>query len=48
MEKILLDKHEAIKDDFYRENVLGENVVTQLHSWIAFYFKHGRFQDHQN
>ena len=32
MEKISLDEHDAIKDDFYRENFWGENVVTQLDS----------------
>ena len=32
MEKISLDKHDAIKDGFYRENFWGENVVTQLDS----------------
>ena len=43
MQKISLDEHGAIKDDFLRENFWGENVVTELDSWIAFYFKHGRF-----
>ena len=32
MEKISLDEHDTIKDDFYRENFWGENVVTQLDS----------------
>ena len=43
MQKKLLDEHGTIKDDFLRENFWGENVVTELDSWIAFYFKHGRF-----
>ena len=43
MQKKLLDEHGTIKDDLLRENFWGENVVTELDSWIAFYFKHGRF-----
>ena len=43
MEKILVDEYEQIKEDFYRENVWADDVVTQLDCWIAFYFQHGRF-----
>ena len=43
MEKLSLDEYDAIKDDFYRENVWAEHVVKQLDCWIAFYFKHVRF-----
>ena len=35
------------KEDFLRENVWAENVVTDLDCWIAFYFKHGRFGSSQ-
>ena len=47
MGKISLDEHDAIKDDFLRENVWVENVVIDIDSWIAFYFKHGRFPGSQ-
>ena len=42
MEKLSLDEYNAIKDDFYRENVWAEHVIKQ---WIAFYFKHGVFPE---
>ena len=47
MEKLSIDEHDNIKEDFLRENVCAENVVTDLDFWIAFYFKHGRFPGSQ-
>ena len=47
MEKLSIDKCYKIKEDFLRENVWEENVVTDLDRWIAFYFKHGRFPGSQ-
>ena len=47
MEKILVDKNEMIKEDFYRERFWADDVVTQLDCWIAFYFQHGRFPGSQ-
>ena len=42
MNKLSLDEQDQIKDDFWWEGVLPE-----LDSWIAFYFKHGRFRGSQ-
>ena len=47
MEKLSLDEYNAIKDNFYRENVWAEHVIKQLDCWIGFYFKHGRFPGSQ-
>ena len=43
MNKLSLDERDQIKDDFLKENFWWEGVVPELDSWIAFYFKHGRF-----
>ena len=48
MEKISFDEYTEIKNDFYRENVWAEHVLTQLDCWVAFYFKHERFPGSQN
>ena len=47
MNKLSIDKHDEIKDDFLRENIWVENVVSQLDCWISFYFQHGRFPGSQ-
>ena len=47
MNKLSVDERDQIKDNFLRENFWWENVVTELDSWIAFYFKHGRFPGSQ-
>ena len=43
MNKLSVDESDQIKDDFLRENFWWEGVVPELDSWVAFYFKHGRF-----
>ena len=47
MNKLSVDKRNQIKDDFLRENFWWEGVVPKLDSWVAFYFKHGRFPGSQ-
>ena len=47
MNKLSLDERDQIKDDFLRENFWWEGVVPELDSWIAFYFKPGRFPGSQ-
>ena len=43
MNKLSVDKRDQTKYDFLRENFWWEVVVPELDSWVAFYFKHGRF-----
>ena len=47
MKKLSVDDHDQIKDDFWRENFWWEGVVPELDSWVAFYFKNGRFPGSQ-
>ena len=46
MNKLSVER-DQIKDDFVRENFWWEGVVPELDSWVAFYFKHGRFPGSQ-
>ena len=39
MSKISIDEREELKEDFLSKNFWGENVVVQLDSWLAFYYK---------
>ena len=48
MEKISFDEYTEIKNDFYRENVWAEHVVTQLHCWVAFLLSMEDFLDHKS
>ena len=43
MNKLSVDGHNQIKDDFLREKFWWEGIVPELDSWVAFHFKHGRF-----
>ena len=43
MSKISNDEREQLQEDFLSKNVWGKNVVVQLDSWLAFYYKYGRF-----
>ena len=43
MNKLSVDKRDQTNYDFLRENFWWEVVVPELDSWVAFYFKHGRF-----
>ena len=43
MNKLSSDERDQIKVDFLREKFWWEGVVPELDSWVAFYFKHGRF-----
>ena len=36
--KLSMDERDKIKDDFLRENLWADNVVTELDCWISFYF----------
>ena len=47
MNVLSVDERDQIEDDFLRENFWWENVVTELDSWVAFYFKHGTFPGSQ-
>ena len=47
MSKISIDEREELKEDFLSKNFLGENVVAQSDSWLAFYYKFGRFPGSQ-
>ena len=39
MSIISIDEREELKEDFLSKNFWGENVVVQLDSWLAFYYK---------
>ena len=43
MSKISNDEREQLQEDFLNKNFWGKNVVVQLYSWLAFYYKYGRF-----
>ena len=43
MRQLSLDEQTEINDDFLRENFWWEDSFSQLDTWIAFYFKFGRF-----
>ena len=43
MSKISNDECEYLQEDFLSKNFWGENVVAQLDSWLAFYYKYVRF-----
>ena len=47
MSEISIDEREELKEDFLSKNFLGENVVAQSDSWLAFYYKFGRFPGSQ-
>ena len=47
MSEISIDEREELKEDFLSKNFWGENVVVQLDSWLAFYYKFGRFPGSQ-
>ena len=47
MQQISKDEKDEITDDFLRQNFWWEDVYLQLDSWIAFYFKFGRFPGSQ-
>ena len=47
MQNLSIDEHDEIKDDFLREKLWMENVVTSLDCWVLFYFRHGRFPGSQ-
>ena len=43
MSKIPNDEREQLQEDFLSKNFWGKNVIVQLDSWLAFYYKYGRF-----
>ena len=43
MQQLSVNEQNDINNDFIGENVWWEDVLLQLDSWIAFYFKFGRF-----
>ena len=47
MSEISIDEREELKEDFLSKNFWEENVVVQLDSWLAFYYKFGRFPGSQ-
>ena len=47
MSKISIDEREQLQEDFLSKNFWGKNVVVQLDSWLAFYYKYGRFPGSQ-
>ena len=47
MSEISIDEREELKEDFLSKNFYGEIVVVQLDSWLAFYYKFGRFPGSQ-
>ena len=47
MNKLSVDKRDRNKEDFLRENFWWDDVISQLDSCLAFYFKHGRFPGSQ-
>ena len=47
MQQISKDEKDEITDDLLRQNFWWEDVHLQLDSWIAFYFKFGRFPGSQ-
>ena len=42
LNKLSSDERNEIKGDFLKQNFWWEDVVPELDSWVAFYFKHGR------
>ena len=47
MSKISNNEREQLQEDFLSRNFWGENVAVQLDSWLAFYYKYGRFSGSQ-
>ena len=47
MSKISNDEPEQLQEDFLSKNFWAENVIVQLDSWLAFYYKYGRFPGSQ-
>ena len=47
MSKISVDEREELKEDFLSKYFWEENVVVQLDSWLAFYYKFSRFPGSQ-
>ena len=47
MQQVSKDEKDETIDDFLRQNFWWEDVDLQLDSWIAFYFKFGRFPSSQ-
>ena len=39
MSKISIDEREELKEEFLSKDFWAENVVVQLDSWLAFYYK---------
>ena len=47
MSKISNDERDQLQEDFLSKNFWRKNVVVQLDSWLAFYYKYGRFPGSQ-
>ena len=47
MHQVSKDEKDEINDEFLRQKFWWEDVHLQLDSWIAFYFKFGRFPGSQ-